>query len=303
MRGMGSRRPHFSDRIQLALMLAPWLIGLSVIVIGPAIAGFALAFTHYNAINPPRFAGMANFREMLGDDLFRISLRNSLTYILMAVPIRLAGALLAALLLMRPRPGTTLFRAMVYLPTVIPDMAWALIWLWVLNPIYGPLNQALAAIGIDGPSWMVDTTWAPIGIVLMMSWQIGEGFVICLASLQNVNRDLLDQSAVDGGSSIRTVWSITIPLIAPAMLLILCRDTVFSFQANFVPALIVGRGGAPDNATLYLPMYIYTTAFSYLRFGYAAALTTSMYVITALVILIQFRIAAGWNVGFRNVEP
>jgi len=302
IRGMVSTRLPLSDRAQLALMLAPWLIGLSLIVIGPAIAGFALSFTHYNAIESPRFAGLANFREMFGDDLFRVALQNSFMYILVAVPIRLIGALIAAQLLLRPRPGSTVFRAMVYVPTVIPDMAWALIWLWILNPIYGPLNQALAIFGIDGPAWMVDPAWAPVGIVLMMSWQIGEGFVICLASLQNVGRDLLDQSAVDGGSSLRTIRSVTLPLIAPAMLLILCRDTVFSFQANFVPALIVGNGGAPDNATLYLPMYIYTVGFSYLRFGYAAALTTSMYVITAAVIWIQFRVAARWNVGFRNVD-
>lgn len=281
-------------------MIAPYLIGISILTLGPALAGFAMAFTHYNAINPPRFAGLANFREMLDDDVFRIALGNSLRYILLAVPLRLLGALAMALLLLRPRPGTMVHRVMVYLPTVIPDMAWALIWLWILNPIYGPLNRALALIGIQGPAWMVDPTWAPYGIVLMMIWQIGEGFVICLAALQNVSRDLLDQSAIDGGSKLRTIWSVTLPTVAPAMLLILLRDTVFSFQANFVPALIVGNGGDPKYATLYLPMYIYTTAFSYLRFGYAAALTLSMYVVTGAILWAQFRAARRWNVGFQS---
>lgn len=281
-------------------MLAPYLIGLLLLVVGPAIAGFALAFTHYNALNPPRFAGLANFRELLEDDIFRIALGNSLQYIALAVPLRLFGAVVTALLFLRPRPGTTLFRVMVYLPTVIPDMAWALIWLWILNPIYGPLNRALALFGIDGPAWMADTNWAPAGIVLMMVWQIGEGFVICLASLQNVSRDLLDQSSIDGGSAWRTIWSITLPMIAPAMLLVLVRDTVFSLQANFVPALIVGHGGDPDFATLYLPMYIYTVAFSYLRFGYAAALTLSMYAITGGVLWLQFRLARRWNIGVHD---
>jgi multiple sugar transport system permease protein len=281
-------------------MLAPYLIGISILTLGPAIAGFAIAFTHYNAINPPRFAGLANFRELLDDDVFRIALGNSLRYILLAVPLRLFGAFVMALLLLKPRPGTTLFRVMVYLPTVIPDMAWALIWLWILNPIYGPLNRALALIGFDGPSWMVDTTWAPYGIVLMMIWQIGEGFVISLAALQNVSRDLLDQSAIDGGSMLRTIWNITLPTIAPALLIVLLRDTVFSFQANFVPALIVGNGGDPKYATLYLPMYIYTTAFGYLRFGYAAAMTLSMYVVTGAILWAQFRAAKRWNVGFQR---
>src|SRR5918995_3914554 len=207
-------------------MLAPYLIGLAVLIIIPAVAGFALAFADYNALQPPRFAGLANFRALMGDEVFRIAIVNSLFYIALAVPLRLVGALLTARLLLRPRRGTRLYRAIVYLPTVIPDMAWALIWLWILNPIYGPLNQALALFGIDGPAWLVDPTAARLGIVLMMIWQLGEGFVVCLASLQGVSRDLLDQAAVDGSGPWRAFWGVSLPLIAPALLLLLCRDTI-----------------------------------------------------------------------------
>jgi multiple sugar transport system permease protein len=136
--------------------------------------------------------------------------------------------------------------------------------------------------------------------VLMMIWQIGEGFVVCLASLQGVSRDLLDQAAVDGSSLWRAFWGVSLPLIAPALLLLLFRDTILSFQANFVPALIVGRGGGPDYATTFLPMYIYTTAFGYLRFGYAAAMTCAMYFITGLVLWLQYRTAIRWRLGFDD---
>jgi multiple sugar transport system permease protein len=288
--------------VHFALMLAPYLIGLSLLVVFPALAGFGLAFLDYNAIETPRFAGLANFRELVDDEIFRIAIGNSLLYIGLAVPLRLIGALLTARLLLRPMRGTNLARATVYLPTVIPDMAWALIWLWILNPLYGPLNQTLALVGIEGPSWMVDPTSARLGIVLMMSWQIGEGFVVCLASLQNVSRDLLDQAAIDGSSSWRAFWNVTLPSIAPALLILLFRDTVFSFQANFVPALIVGRGGGPDYATTYLPMYIYTTAFGYLRFGYAAAMTCAMYAVTGLMLWLQYRAAVRWRIGFRDAD-
>ena len=288
------------DRVQVGLMLAPYLTGLAALVIIPAIAGFGLAFADYNALQPPRFAGLANFRALIGDEVFRIAVANSLFYIALAVPLRLAGALLTARLLLRPSRSIRLYRALVYVPTVIPDMAWALIWLWILNPIYGPLNQTLALIGIDGPAWLVDPTWARLGIVLMMIWQIGEGFVICLASLQGVPRDLLDQAAVDGGSPWRAFWGISVPLIAPALLLLFFRDTILSFQANFVPALIVGRGGGPDYATTFLPMYIYTTAFGYLRFGYAAAMTCAMYLITGLVLWFQYRTALRWRLGLDD---
>jgi len=290
------------DRWQLGLMLAPYLIGLGALVLLPALAGFGLAFTDYNALQPPRFAGLANFRDLLDDGIFRIAVANSLFYIGLAVPLRLVGALLTARLLLRPIPGAHLFRAMVYLPTVVPDMAWALVWLWILNPIYGPLNQSLALLGIAGPAWMIDHTAARFAIVLMMSWQIGEGFVVCLAGLQNVPRDLLDQAAIDGSSAWRSFWAVTFPSIAPVLLILLVRDTIFSFQANFVPALIVGRGGGPDYATTFLPMYIYTTAFGYLRFGYAAAMTCAMYLVTGLVLWLQYKAAVRWRVGLSDAS-
>jgi multiple sugar transport system permease protein len=290
------------ERLQIGLMLAPYLIGVAALVVLPAVAGFALAFTEYNALQPPQFAGLANFRDLIDDEIFRIAVANSLFYIALAVPLRLAGALLTARLLLRPRRGTHLYRATVYLPTVIPDMAWALIWLWILNPLYGPLNQTLALLGLGGPAWMTDPTSARLAIVLMMSWQIGEGFVICLASLQNVSRDLLDQAAIDGSSAWRTFLTVTLPSIAPGLLILTFRDTIFSFQSNFVPALIVGRGGGPDYATMFLPMYIYTTAFGYLRFGYAAAMTCAMYVVTGLVLWLQYRVALRWQLGFADAE-
>jgi multiple sugar transport system permease protein len=270
-------------------MLVPYVAGLIVLVVLPAVAGFGLAFADYNALQPPRFIGPANFRELVHDEVFRIAVGNSLLYIALAVPLR-------------PVPGVHLYRAIVYLPTVIPDLAWALVWLWILNPIYGPLNQTLALFGIDGPAWMVDATSARLAIVLMMSWQIGEGFVVCLASLQNVPRELLDQAAIDGSSAWQTFWAVTLPVIAPGLLVLLFRDTIFSLQANFVPALIVGRGGGPDYATTYLPMYIYSTAFGYLRFGYAAAMTCAMYVITGLALWLQYRTAVRWRLGFRDAE-
>jgi multiple sugar transport system permease protein len=290
------------DRVQLALMLAPYLAGLAVLVIVPAVAGFALAFTDYNALQAPRFTGLANFRELVDDEVFRLAVANSLLYIALAVPLRLVGALLTARLLLRPARGAPAYRAAVYLPTVVPDMAWALIWLWIFNPIYGPLNQALASFGIGGPHWLVDPVSARLAIILMMSWQIGEGFVVCLASLQNVSRDLLDQAAIDGSSGWRTFLAVTLPSIAPALLVLLFRDTVLSFQANFVPALIVGRGGGPDYATTFLPMYIYTNAFGYLRFGYAAAMTCAMYAVTGVILWLQYRALLRWQFGFPDGE-
>lgn len=289
-----------SQRLALWSMLAPYLIGLSLLVLGPGLAGFALSLTDFDAIQRPTWAGLDNFRRLPRDPVFRIAVFNSLLYIALAVPVRLVGALLLARLLQRPTRGTLVGRAVVYLPTVVPDLAWALVWLWILNPIYGPLNQLLGWFGIGGPAWMADPASARLGIVLMMIWQLGEGFIICLAALQSVDRDLVDQAAVDGGGRWSIFRGVMLPWIAPALLILLFRDTIFSFQANFVPALIVGNGGGPDHATMYLPMYIYTVAFSYLRFGYAASMTVAMYAITGVLIFLQYRLMRRWHEGFRR---
>lgn len=291
-----------SQRLALASMLAPFLIGSFALIVGPGIAGFGLSLTDYDAISAPRWTWVDNFRRLPGDRIFRIAVFNSLLYIVLAVPLRLVGALLLARLLQRPSRVSLVGRAIVYLPTVIPDLAWALIWLWILNPIYGPLNQLLGWFGIAGPRWMVDPTTARLGIVFMMIWQLGEGFIVCLAALQGVEQDLLDQSAIDGAGRWRSFRGVVLPIIAPALLILIFRDTIFSFQANFVPALIVGKGGGPDFATMYLPMYIYDVAFSYLRFGYAAALTVAMYAITGVVLFLQYRLTWRWHEGFGRAD-
>jgi multiple sugar transport system permease protein len=286
-------------RAQLGLMLLPYLLGLALLTFLP---GLPLAFTDYNAIQRPAFAGLDNFRELLDDDIFHKAVLNSLGYIAAATPLRLLGALLLALLLLRAMRGGKLYRAIVYLPTVVPDLAWSVIWLWILNPLYGPLNQFLALFGLPGPAWMVEENSARAALVLMAVWTIGEGFVVCLAALADVPKELHDQAAVDGASAARTFTGVTLPSIAPVLLILLFRDTIFSLQANFVPALIVGRGGGPNYATTVLPIYIYTTAFDFLRFGYAAAMTWALYLITAVTIWLQYRVAVRWRMGFRDAE-
>ncbi len=283
-------------------MLAPYLLGLALLVVVPALLGLPLAFTAYNALEPPTWVGLANFVELAGDPIFWKAIFNSLFYVGLAVPLRLVGALVLALLLLRRLRGGGAYRGAIYLPTVVPDIAWALLWLWLLNPAYGPVNQILALVGLPGPAWMVEEYGARFAVVFMMSWQIGEGLIVCLAALGDVPGEVLEQAAVDGGSAWQTLWRVTLPLLAPVLLILLFRDTIFSLQANFVPALILGNGGGPNYATTFLPMYVYTNAFDYLRMGYALAMTWAMYGLTALLLFAQYRVAVRWRLGFRNAE-
>jgi multiple sugar transport system permease protein len=149
---------------------------------------------------------------------------------------------------------------------------------------------------------MVEEWGARYAVILMMLWQIGEGFVVCLAVLGDIPREVLEQSASDGANRWQTFWSVVLPLLAPILLILLFRDTIYSLQANFVPALILGNGGGPNYATTFMPMYIYANAFEYLRLGYAAAMTWAMYALTVLVLVAQYAVARRWRLGFRDAE-
>jgi len=157
-------------RWQLWLLLLPYLAGLSMLVVIPALVGLPLAFTDFNALQSPAFTGLDNLAEMSGDSIFWKSVFNSGVYIALAVPLRLLGALAMALLLLRAMRGIGAFRGAVYLPTVVPDVAWALLWLWLLNPAFGPVNQLLGMLGIPGPAWMVEEWGARYAVILMMLW-------------------------------------------------------------------------------------------------------------------------------------
>ncbi len=276
-------------------MLAPYIVGMTVLWVLPALAALPLALTDYDALSSPRWVGAANLAALVSDEIFHTSVFNSLLYVVLAVPLRLLGALGIGLLLTRKLWSGGPLRALFYLPTVVPDVAWALVWLWLLNPLFGPINGLLRLVGVVGPAWMVDPWGARFGIVLMMVWQIGEGLVVCLAALSDVPGETIEQAAVDGASPWQTVRTVTLPLIAPALLILLCRDTILSLQANFVPALILGNGGGPNYATTFLPMYAYDLAFEDFRFGYAAAVTWAMAALTALLLLVQFRVARRWS--------
>jgi multiple sugar transport system permease protein len=279
----------------LALLLAPYLLGLVVLVVVPAAVTFALALYEYDLVRSPEFVGLANFRELLDDEVFRISLRNSLLFAAAAVPLRLAGALLLALLLHPRFRGVAVYRTSAYLPTVVPDVAYALLWLWLLNPLYGPINVMLRELGFDEPRWLTDPADAQQAIVLMSFFQLGEGFLVALATRQALPRELYELASLERASVFYVFRRVTLPLMAPVLLLLAFRDTIFSFQANFVPALIVTEGGPPPYATTYLPLFVYRNAFEYLRYGYAAAATLAMLAITIVVVVAQYLIVRRWQ--------
>jgi multiple sugar transport system permease protein len=294
----------------VALMLAPYLLGIFALVALPALVTFGLALTEYDLVRSPSFVGVDNFRELLHDDVFATALTNSLVFAGIAVPLRLAAALGLALLLHRRFVGVGGYRSAAVLPTVIPDIAYGLVWLWLFNPLYGPINLLLklggdspttTAWGVQPPQWLTHPNDARAAIILMSLFTIGEGFVVLLVTRQGLPTELFDLAALEDATAWSIFRRITLPLMAPVLLLLFARDTIFSLQATFVPALVVTEGGPPPYSTTYVPVFVYRNAFEYLRYGYASAATLTMFVLTALIVWLQWRIIRRWRRGFAAV--
>ena len=271
-------------------MAAPFLVGVVVLVALPAILTFAMSLFRWDLVRAPRFLGLDNFRELISDPNFRVAMRNSLTYVVIAVPLRLVLAVGLALLLQPRFPGASAARAAVFLPAVIPDVAYALLWLWILNPLYGPLNLALEALGLPTPGWLSVPGPARWGVIIMGVFQLGETFLVALAARRFVPQPLYELAAGQGAGAWSRMWRITLPLMTPVLLLLLLRDTAASLQATFVPALLVTEGGPPPNGTLYLPLFVYRNAFSFFRYGYAAAATVWVFALSASIVWLQYRV-------------
>ena len=284
-----------NERRQLIVLLAPYVVGLTLLVGAPALFTFVLAVTEYDLVSAPSFVGLENFRELVGDNVFRIALANSLVFAAIAVPLRLLAALGLALLLHRRMRGVGAHRAGVIVPTVIPEIAYGLLWLWLLNPIYGPINTLLgwggAAnftwIGYPLPQWLTHPNDARAAIILLSLFTIGEGFVVLLVTRQGLPAELYDLAGLEDVTAWGLFRRVTLPLMAPILVLLMVRDTIFSLQATLVPALVVTDGGPPLYSTTYVPLFVYRNAFEYLRYGYAAAATVVMLLVTAALVAFQ----------------
>src|SRR4051812_25608802 len=187
-------------RTQLWLLLTPFLIGMVVLVVIPASGSLAVAFFNYSPLHPYNFpwSGLQNFFALANDPLFGTAVGNTLLYTLGSVPLRLLGTLGLALLLDTRRRGISFYRAAAYLPTIIPDVAYALTWLWIFNPLYGPINQLLRGLHLAPQTWLIDTGGARLVVILMAAWQVGEGLVILLAALRDIPPELYDAALADG---------------------------------------------------------------------------------------------------------
>jgi multiple sugar transport system permease protein len=271
------------DRRALKLGLAfvaPALVGLAVFTVYPVVTSLFYSFCDYDVLSRPIWVGALNYRDMASDRVFWQSLGNTLVFSLLSLPLGLSVALALALLLNQPARGRGFFRAIYYLPSLVPAVASATVWLWILNGRHGLLNLGLAKLGIaHPPQWLSDPHWTKPALALMAVWGCGNTVVIFLAALQGVPRALLEAAMIDGASPWRRLWHVTLPAISPVIYFNLIIGIIGSLQ-TFVSAFVMLNGGGPDRSALFYAVYLYQNAFEYRQMGYACAMAWVLFLLT-----------------------
>ncbi len=270
--------------------IAPWLIGFLAFTLYPMAASAYYSLTVYNVVNI-EFVGLANYKELLADELFYKSLWVTAKYAFVSVPLNIAAALAVAILLNQKVPLLSFWRTIYYLPSIISGVAVAFLWQFVLNPAYGIFNNFIfAPLGIEGPRWFWSETWVIPSYWIMGLWSIGGSMVIYLAGLQGVPTVLYESAQIDGANAWQRFRHITLPMISPVILFTFITNMIFTLQI-FTQVFVISEGGrgGPNYASLVYVLYLFINAFRWFRFGYASAMAWVLFVVMILLTILMLR--------------
>jgi multiple sugar transport system permease protein len=269
--------------------LSPWLIGFLAFTLVPVALSLYYSFCDYSLLQPPLFKGLANYQMLVQDPVFWKALRNTAVYGVFALPLGMFIAVAVAMLLNSRIRGVTIYRTIVFLPSLVPAVASAMLWLWLFNTRLGLINSALLAIGISNPpGWLSDARWAMSALVIMSFWGVGNTVVIYLAGLQDVPRELYEAADIDGASQLRQIWHVTLPSISPVIFFNLIMAIIGTFQVFAIPHIMTQ--GNPERSTYFYTMYLFDNAFVHLKMGYAAAMAWIL-----LLIIMSLTALAFWS--------
>jgi len=283
------------DNVSGYLFLLPWLIGFFALVAGPVIASGYLSFTDFDLLDTPAWVGFQNYVQLFTQDQhYWNSVRATVLYVVLSVPIRLFVALAFAVLLNRAIRGGHIYKAVLYLPSLLGgSVAIAILWRQIFGG-EGLFNSFLALFGITGPSWVSDPNYALLTLIALAAWQFGSPMVIFLAGLQQVPAELNEAASVDGAGAVRRFFSITWPLLTPILFFNLVMQTIVAFQ-SFTPAFIVSGGtGGPVDSTLFYTLYVYQLGFGQFKMGYASAMAWVLLIGIAIVTAALFYTSRFW---------
>ncbi|MCR2822986.1 carbohydrate ABC transporter permease [Lederbergia panacisoli] len=269
------------------LMISPYLIVYGIFILIPLIWVFYLSFTNYTPMNPGNWIGFDNFEKLFNDIKFKAALRNTgLFWIFTVIPSMIIGLLVATFLNTKIK-GSSIFRAIIYLPGVMSGVAVAMTWLWIYDPQNGPVNLVLKAFGGTGKHWLRNPETALPAIIIIGIWMaIGFSMIIYTAGLQGISQELYEAASIDGANTVRKFLSITVPLLRPITFFLFIMNTITSFQVFDI--VYIMTGGGPANATTTIVNEIVKTGFETFNMGYASSMSIALLIITLVFTLINY---------------
>lgn len=273
------RRRISKEAIAGVTFTMPAIIGFVALTLLPMVASLILSFTDYNAFGTPKFIGLSNYQKMFSgtDEFFFKSLKATAYYTLLSVPASIIFSFFISLILNSDIKFRALFRMIYYIPTIVPAVASSVIWLWILNPDFGLVNQMLMKLGLPTSSWLFDEKSVIPSLVFIGLWSTGGTMVIFLAGLQGIPRHYYEAIEVDGGNSFHKLVYVTIPLMTPTIFFNTIMAIIGAFQV-FTQAYIMTNGG-PNDASLFYVYYLYREAFQNANMGYACGLAWVLFII------------------------
>lgn len=274
------------------LFIMPWLIGFLLFMVIPMITSLVISFSYWDVVTEMRWAGFDNYTNLFKDSTIPNALKNTFVYSFTVVPLCTIIGLAIALLMNQKIRGIVLFRTIFYLPSILPSVAVAIVWVWILNSDFGMINNMLALVGIKGPMWLDDPNWAMTGILMRAGWGAGSSMIMFLAALQNVPISYYEASKIDGAGPVRNFFAITLPMITPTLLYYVVTGLIQAMQ-EYVLFKIMTDGG-PSQSTTTFVFKLYGTAFERFNMGYASAMAWVMFAIVLVLTLLLFKSSSKW---------
>ena len=273
-------------------LISPTLLIFLIFTLAPVVFALYMSFTNYNILSHKDWIGLDNYRRLASDDDFANAVRVTLQYTLEVVPLNLAISLGLALLINMKIRGLAFFRSAYYMPVVTSMIAVSMVWLWLYDPTYGLFNKLLSSIGLPEQTWLKDPGLALHAMVLLKVWKgVGANMVIFLAGLQGIPKELYEAASLDGASSLRKLWSVTIPLLRPTTFFVIIMTTIGTMQS--FGEVYAMTGGGPSGSTTNLVYLIYTRAFERMEMGYASAIATVLFALILLLTVINMTLVRG----------
>ncbi len=278
------------------LFILPSFALVFIFVLYPVISGFWYSLTDWNMISEPSYVGLDNYSKILNDDLAIKTIKNTVIYSAIGVPLGIIISLLLAIALNQKIKGITFYRSAYYLPVITSTVAISIVFRWIFNSDHGLLNQVLAQLGIDPVRWLLDPDIALYSLIGVTIWRgLGLNMIIYLAALQDVPKEMYEAASLDGAGTVQKFLKITVPLITPALFFTSITGVIGSLQ-SFDLVYNMTEGG-PGTSTYLAGYYIWQQAFSYLRMGYGAALAFVLFFVIFILTIIQWRARKVWVYG------